>query len=788
MRKLFIALCCAAAGHVCAQSFYPVAEGQKFAATPRGEVALYDFPLKDVALTDGVFRNAMMLDAKWLLNLKPDRFLHRFHKFAGLPVKGEIYGGWESENISGHTLGHYLSACAMQYAATQDVRFKEIVDYTVSELAKCQAHYTGVMTGYVGGIPEQERIFTEISEGKLYSSGFDLNGGWVPLYTQHKLFAGLMDAYLHTGNKQALDVVCKLADWMVNLSDRLTDEQFQQMLQCEFGGMNDSMYVLYTLTGDERYLKLAGRFYHKAVLDPLAARQDRLNGMHANTIIPKIIGCATGSWVTASDSLYDIADYFWHTVVEHHSYANGGNSNFERFTPVDEISEHLSSNSTETCNTYNMLKLSKKLFAFTADSRYMDYYERALYNHILASQHSKTGMVVYYLNHLNGGHKAFSSPFDAFWCCVGTGLENHVKYGEAIYNHTGKKLYVNLFIPSTLDWEDENVRIEQHTSFPFTDRTQLRIAEGRKKHFSLYIRKPSWLAAPLEVEVNGERLSDLKEEKGYVVLDRKWKAGDVVDVRLPMKMETVPAPDKEECRVFMYGPVLLANVLAKDRDPLDSDPVIVADRSTDYMQLMDKADLSRLEFVSDRLSDNCRLNLRPLFSVNDEDYALYMNFFTPARWKAEKVKYEERKKREKEIRSRMVDEIRFEMQSERDHRLVGEKTNAGMLNTYSWRDAVDGGYFEFEMSTQQRTDLSLLARYWGRDGGNRSFRIEVDGTAIAEVTLNDTGKNEVYEVEYPIPADLLENKDKIKIRFQANPRQTAGGVFGCRLVRQNAKD
>ena len=414
MKKLIIALCCAAAGHVCAQSFYPVAEGQKFAATPRGEVALYDFPLKDVALTDGVFRNAMMLDAKWLLDLKPDRFLHRFHKFAGLPVKGEIYGGWESENVSGHTLGHYLSACAMQYAATQDVRFKEIVDYTVSELAKCQAHYTGVMTGYVGGIPEQERIFTEISEGKLYSSGFDLNGGWVPLYTQHKLFAGLMDAYLHTGNKQALDVVCKLADWMVNLSDRLTDEQFQQMLQCEFGGMNDSMYVLYTLTGDERYLKLAGRFYHKAVLDPLAARQDRLNGMHANTIIPKIIGCATGSWVTASDSLYDIADYFWHTVVEHHSYANGGNSNFERFTPVDEISEHLSSNSTETCNTYNMLKLSKKLFAFTADSRYMDYYERALYNHILASQHSKTGMVVYYLNHLNGGHKAFSSPFDAF--------------------------------------------------------------------------------------------------------------------------------------------------------------------------------------------------------------------------------------------------------------------------------------------------------------------------------------------------------------------------------------
>lgn len=770
-------------GGMCAQSFYYQGENQRFEVTPSTKLLLYDFPLSEVAVSDSLFQHAMKLNAKWLLDLEPNRFLHRFHKFAGLPVKGKVYGGWEHENISGHTLGHYLSACAMQYASRKDIQFKNRVDYIVSELSKCQECYSGIMKGYIGGIPEQERIFTEISQGKLYSSGFDLNGGWVPLYTLHKLYAGLIDAYLYTENRQALEVVCKFADWMVNLSSHLTDSQFQQMLQCEFGGMNDSMYVLYTLTGNRQYLRLAERFYHKVVLDPLAKKQDELNGMHANTIIPKIIGCATGAWITGSDTLYNIANYFWETVINHHSYANGGNSDFERFTPVDEVSKHLSSNSTETCNTYNMLKLSKKLFAFTGEAKYMDYYERALYNHILASQNSETGMVVYYLNHLNGGHKAFSSPFDSFWCCVGTGIENHVKYGEAFYNHSHNGLYVNLFVSSTLNWQEKNFKITQQTNFPFENKTQLKIINAPSENLKLYIRKPLWLAGEMKIKVNGKEQYKLQEEKGYIVIDKKWNSEDTIDIDLPMKLTTISAPDNKDIRVFMYGPILLANVLEKDRDPIDSTPVIVMDDHMDYISQMDKIDLDALQFISHKLSNNCILNLKPLFAVNNEDYALYMNFFTKEKWKVERIKYEADKRKEKEIRDRLVDEIRFEMQSERDHRLIGEKTNAGMLNTYSWRDAVDGGYFEFELSTKKLNQLSLLVKYWGRDGGNRSFNIYIDNHCLKKVVLTDTGKDEMYDVDYQIPEEWLKNKEKIKIRFQADENCTAGGIFGCRLIK-----
>ncbi|MGQ1947539.1 beta-L-arabinofuranosidase domain-containing protein [Geofilum sp. OHC36d9] len=773
-------------GAVLAQSLYPRINSTELVVSPKETIKAYDFKLSEVSLGDGLFKDAMERNRQWLLDLDPDRLLHRFYLYAGLPTKGAVYGGWESEGISGHTLGHYLSACALQYGVTHEKEFKDRVDYIVTQLDLCQQQYTGVMSGFVGGIPEQSRIFTEISEGKLYSSGFDLNGGWVPMYTMHKLYAGLIDAFLYVENQDAKKVVTLLADWLINVTNGLNEDQFQQFLQCEFGGMNDAMYSLYALTGEEKYLTLAERFYHKAVLDPLLEHQDQVNGMHANTLIPKVIGCSTAAWIMGDEKMLSISKYFWNTIVNHHSYANGGNSDFERFTPADQISKHFSSNSTETCNTYNMLKLTKKLFSFSADADLMDYYERALYNHILASQHPKTGMVTYYMNHVNGGHKSFSSPFDSFWCCVGTGIENHTKYTESIYSHGFQdSLFVNLFISSEMNWTDRGIKLRQVTKFPFEEKTVLEILEGKQK-FTMLIRQPKWLSNDMIVSVNGKKQHFKEAKHGFLLMKRTWKKGDRIEITLPMSFTTMAAPDRSSCKTFFYGPILMAAELDDNRDPLDSDPVVISD-DEDYAEKIFPVDKKKLLFISKGLTASHELHLKPLFSISDKDYALYLNFYSKQEWSVEKESYFEYVKKEKELRQRLVDEIRFEMQSERDHNLTGEKTNAGSLNTYSWRDASDGGYFEFDLSTAGETNLQLLVKYWGRDGGDRIFDIMIDGKVLSRQVLEDKGVDKVYEITYQLPVDYLRDKAKVKIRFQAVKGYKAGGVFGCRLIREKSK-
>lgn len=777
--------CTMSCQNLLAQSLYPHINDNKVVVAPRASILMYDFKLNEVTLGEGVLKQAMELNRKWLLDLNPNRLLHRFHLYANLDTQAPIYGGWESEKISGHTLGHYLSACSMQYSATNEQEFKARVDYMVGELDRCQQQYKGVMTGYVGGIPEQERIFTEISTGNLYSSGFDLNGGWVPMYTLHKLYAGLIDAYLYTDNQQAKEVVMKLADWLIQITKSLSEQQFQQLMACEFGGMNDAMTALYALTGEQKYQDLAQRFYHEAVLNPLAERKDQLQGLHANTQVPKIIGCASLYWITGEQRMLDISSFFWETVVHHHSYANGGNSDFEHFTPPNQICNHQSTNSTETCNTYNMLKLTKKLYSFSGEAALMEYYERALYNHILCSQHPETGMVTYYMNHLSGGRKAFSSPFDAFWCCVGSGIENHVKYAESIYAHDANhNLYLNLFAASALHWKARGMTIEQTTDFPYTPGTRLKITEGSKGKFKLFIRQPQWLAGEMTLRVNNRPYPAKQEQKGYLTIDRTWKKGDIVEVALPMKIHTMATPDCEDHHAFFYGPVLLAAELTDNRDAHEPIPVVVSDDKMEYEKKIVPTNLAKLEFESKGLAQTKELKLKPFFAIYDKDYAVYLKFFNPQTWAIEYEAYLKRVAREKALSERSTDDIRFDMQSERDHQLTGENTHAGKVNAYNWRDARDGGYFQFTLATKKETRLQLSVDYWGRDGGNRSFNIRVDETVIANQTLTDKGVDDSYNCIYNIPEELLIGKEKVTIRFQALPQNSAGGVLGCRLLKR----
>ena len=461
------------------------------------------FALGDVRLLDSPFKSAMERNAAYLLSVEPDRLLHNTRLYAGFAPKGEIYGGWESAGIAGHTLGHYLTAISQQYAATGDVRFKKRIDYIVSEMADCQQAYGD---GYIGALPPVElATLRAFKDGVVELKGpFNFkSGAWVPWYTEHKVLNGLKDAWILGGSDQARVVALRLADWVDTVTAGLSPDQLQAMLQVEQGGMVDVLVQLYSLTGNRRYLDTARRFNHRAVLDPMLAHHDVLPGLHANCQIPKIIGAARTYEVTGELQGRAIAEYFWDLVAHHYSYVIGGDSEDEHFFPEETMTEHLGADTAETCNTYNMLKLTEHLFCWSPGTETADFYERCLYNHILASQDPNQGMFTYFMSLKPGMFKTYSTPFDSFWCCVGTGMENHTKYGEAIYFHGADDLYVNLFIPSVLGWKEKGFSLEQDTEYPKGDRTWLTIRSAPEAPIGIKVRCPGWAAAPVTFELNG---------------------------------------------------------------------------------------------------------------------------------------------------------------------------------------------------------------------------------------------------------------------------------------------
>lgn len=455
MKKFFIIIFLAIIHTAGAQSYVPEQENPRVKVKPVVDIKAYSFHLRDVQILESPFKTAMEADVKYLLSIEPDRLLSQFRSHSGLKPKAEIYGGWENSGLAGHTLGHYLSACAMHYAVTQDPVFLKKVNYVVDELEECQK---ARKTGYVGAIPKEDTVFMEVSQGNIRSRGFDLNGAWSPWYTVHKVMAGLLDAYLYCNNDKALKIEQGMADWTGEILKNLDYEQLQKMLLCEYGGMNDVLVNTYAFTGNKKYLDLSYKFHDRKVLDTLALGIDNLPGKHSNTQVPKVIGTARRYELTGSKKDLDISTFFWNTVVEHHTYAPGGNSNYEYLGKKDSLNDKLTDNTMETCNTYNMLKLTRHLFALQPSAKYMDFYERALYNHILASQNHQDGMMCYFVPLRMGTKKEFSDQFNTFTCCVGSGIENHVKYGESIF-FKGKdgELYVNLFIPSKLNWKEKGL-------------------------------------------------------------------------------------------------------------------------------------------------------------------------------------------------------------------------------------------------------------------------------------------------------------------------------------------
>jgi DUF1680 family protein len=539
------------AGARSATAMFQIGSDQQ-AVTPRATA----FDLADVRLLEGPFRQAQERDGRYLLQLEPDRLLHNFRVNAGLSPKSPVYGGWESAETwadircHGHTLGHYLSACSLIFAATGDQRFKQRGDYIVTELRACQ---NAGKSGNICAFPDGETQFQNIKEGKRFVG--------VPWYTMHKIFAGLRDAYLYSNNRMALEVLVKLSDWAITLTQSLSDEQFQRMLNTEHGGMNEVLADVYALTREPRFLTLAQRFCHRALLDPLAQSRDTLDGLHSNTQIPKVIGFNRLYELTGQADYRTASAFFWRTVVENRTFATGGNADGEHFFPPADFLKHLSSAMTmETCCSYNMLRLTRMLFALDPSAIYADYYERALYNSILASQDPDSGMMTYFQPTRPGYLKLYCTPTDSFWCCTGSGMESHAKYGDSIYFHEADSLYVNLFIPSTLNWKEKGLTIIQTTRFPEQDRTQLQLTSSKPVNVTLNVRHPSWCQA-VTITVNGRKWVTSRQPGRFVAVNRVWHTGDIVEVQLPMTLRTEPLPGNQNVVAILYGPIVLAGRL-----------------------------------------------------------------------------------------------------------------------------------------------------------------------------------------------------------------------------------
>jgi uncharacterized protein len=763
------------------QSYVPEINNAKMKVKPVVPVKASAFNLKDVKITGGVFKKAMDMDGAYLLELDADRLLYRFYEHAGLPTKGEIYGGWETETISGHTLGHYLSACSMMYAATNDKRFKERTGYIVGQLAICQQ---ARKTGYVGGVPNEDTVFAQVARGEIRSKGFDLNGAWVPWYTLHKVMAGLIDTYLYCDNNQALDVLNKIGSWIDKELKNLTDAQLQKMLDCEHGGMNEVLVNMYAITGNSNYLQLSYKFHHKVVLDSLAHQVDIMQGRHSNTNIPKIIGAQRRYELTGSANDSTIADYFWHTIVYHHTYVNGGNSNYEYLGNEDKLNDRLSDNTTETCNTYNMLKLTRHLFACNPKAEYADFYERALYNHILASQEPDSGMMCYFVPLRMGGKKVYSDKFNSFWCCVGSGIENHAKYGEAIYYRSEEGgLFVNLFIPSRLNWKEKNIVVTQNTSFPESNTTSLAISATQPASFVMYIRNPWWCNNNVAIQVNGKAVPVNKTGNGYFAVKRTWKNNDELTVTFSMHLYTESMPDNKNRVALLYGPILLAGDLGNAMpDPVYGTPVLLTSNHQveDWVKPVAGKPLT---FKMQGVGKPFDTELSPFYDMHRHFYSVYWDYFTNEEWLSREAAYKEEKAQQKALEERTVDMMRLgEMQPERDHHLQSSiNSYPGNALTRSGREARAGGFFSFEIKVKPAMPNILLCTYLG-DDKNSAFDILIDDVKLASVEWNGGVTGKFYDKEYPIPADIIKDKTSVTIRISANAGKTAGRIFGCRII------
>ena len=783
-------------------------------------------PLDKVRLTGGPLRRAQDVTAKYLLQLEPDRMLAGYRVRAGLKPKAEGYNGWDavdSRQLTGHIAGHYLSAVSLMYAATGNQEFKRRADYIVSEFKEVQDKRRD---GYLGAIIDREgtdgrELMERVSRGEIKSSGFDLNGLWSPWYTLHKTYAGLRDAYRYTGNKKALEIEIKFAEWAERILAPLDANQIQCMLNTEFGGMNEIMIDLYADTGDKRWLDLSYKFEHRSFIEPLKRHQDILEGKHGNTQVPKLIGSADRYAYTGNVGDMLAASFFWDQVVQHHSYATGGHGHDEYFGAPGKLSDRVDGRVAETCNVYNMIKLTRRLYAIRPDAHYADFHERALFNHILASIDPEDGRTCYMVPVGRGVQHEYQNMFRSFTCCVGTGMESHALHGYGIYYEAGDKLWVNLYTPSTAEWTEAGVKLRVDTDFPDGESVTMTMTLQSPKEFILALRRPSWAGQGFSVKVNGQAVSEdvidpyrgvpesgrpvagrkgVEDSGAYVEIKRMWKTGDTIELVLPKTLRLEPTPDNPRIAAIMWGPLVLAADLGPElergrgRDASFKPPTIpvfvAADQPVSQWvkPVPDEAGHFRITEVGwDSLGAGLKVevDLVPFYRLHRRTYALYFDLLTKADWEGKKAEYVAEQKRQQELEKATVAYVQpGETQAEQDFNFQAPKD--------SWPTWVRGrsgrrgrSWFSYDLPVEPKSPMVLVVTYYSgeRGRGEASFDILVDDKLLGHQKVARSSPARFFDVEYPIVADAVKGKKKVTVRFQAAEGSYIASVFGIRIIR-----
>ncbi|MBB3912570.1 glycoside hydrolase family 127 protein [Sphingomonas desiccabilis] len=747
----------------------PVAWG-----APAASPGATPFPLSQIRLKPSIFLTSVQANQRYLLSLDADRLLHNFYAGAGMPTKGDVYGGWESRGIAGHSLGHYLSAVSLIHAQTGDPQFRDRAIYIVDQLKAIQ---TKQGDGYAGGTTVERDgktvdgkvVYEELRKGEIRSTGFSLNDGWVPLYTYHKVVAGALDAHQHAGVKDGLAVAVGLGDFLGKILEGLSDTQVQDILRTEHGGLTESFAELYKRTGNRRWLILAERMRHHAIVDPLQAGRDELAGKHANTQIPKIVGEARLHELTGNADRAKVVQFFWTTVTRDHSYVIGGNSDHEHFGLPRQLAQRLDQQTCEACNSYNMLRLTRHLYSWNGDASYFDFYERSHLNHIMSQQDPRTGMFTYFTALAPGMGRVHSNPTEDFWCCVGSGMESHSKHGESVYWKRGDAVAINLYYASMLDAPD--ARLDMDTEFPLGDTVSITVTKPPKK---LALRVPGWCGTPL-LQVNGKTAG--VRDGGYLML-AGLKAGDRIELSLPMPVRVEAMPDDAKLIAFLSGPLVLAGDMgANDRPWEGLDPALVTDQA--QPALVTAGGLHQY-----RLGEQGKprdLTLRPFFAQHQNRTAVYFRRFDTAEWPIQQAAWTRAARERADLTERTIDLIRLgEQQPEVDHAFADSGQSAAVSHVADRSRNVNAGFFEFDLAVAPGP-LALQVAYGGGQR-DKDFRIMIDGKQLVRERLSGEGTSTRNVQTYTLPMEMTRGKSKIRVRFESDAWQGVE-VYTARTMR-----
>ena len=818
------------------------------ATTAQAQSELYPkhFDLEQVTLTDGPMKTAMELNFKVLLAYDVDRLLTPYVRQAGLASTTDSnskYYQWQTKHpnfknwgdssfdLSGHVGGHYLTALALAYAACHDeavkVQLKERMDYMLGVMKDCQDKFdsnTQGLYGFIGGQPINSD-WTSLYQGNIQP--YKSHGGWVPFYCQHKILAGLRDAYLYGNSEVAKELFRKLADWSVNVVAKVSDSDMENLLNTEHGGMNESMLDAYQLFGDEKYLTAAKKYTHKTMLNGMQTMNKTfLDGKHANTQVPKYIGMErigeTELEKSSASQYIKAAENFWTDVAGNRTVCIGGNSVNEHFLAAGNSNRYIDQlDGPESCNTNNMLKMSEMMADRTNDAKYADFYEYAMWNHILSTQDPTTGGYVYFTTLRPQGYRIYSQVNQGMWCCVGTGMENHSKYGHFIYTHDGTNtLYVNLFTASSLVSDDFSVT--QETAFPFEPKTKITV--GKAGSYTIAVRHPAWVGKDFEVSVNAEKIQAVTTVgvASYVELNRNWQVGDVITVELPMSLSYVECPNYTDYVAFRYGPILLGANTTNGSEQLQNEyggegrmdhapgsmalsknllsaPLLIGERA-EVLKRIEAQDLSKLTFTIDASRPEVqsytweKLNLQPFYQIHHDRYMCYWYQQTAENFANSSMAQTEAAN--EALLARTLDFVApGEQQSEAGHEYnYSSDSNIGSYNGESYRDAKSGGYVQYTLFNNEGVGerLSIMCRFTTADNG-RKAELLVDGVKIADVSVTSTAKwvetNGFYNIEYPIPDGLLKDAEgKVKTKFVVRLAATKGtlnpGLYYLRLMKE----